>query len=135
MPENDWCNNCAHGCRTGTHRIEDVRDGHGLTTEWRVSQGYTCRCGIHFAELDGWHDHLVGNEKDQERERQEILWARYTPLGGLLLINWLVAHKHLAGDESTAGFFCNACGAVVMVREYHNKFHELYPAPPGGTDG
>ena len=130
MPENDWCNNCAYGCRTGTHSVDDVRDGHGLTTEWRVSQGYTCRCGIHFAELDSWHDHLVGNEKDQQRERLYAQRVRYTPQGSLHTINWLVANKHLAGGETTDGFICSDCGAVVAIREYHNKFHDIYPMPP-----
>jgi len=125
----DWCNNCAYGCRAGTHSVDDVRDGHGLTTEWRVSQGYTCRCQIHFSELDEWHDHLVGNEKDQQRMRLYAQRVRYTPQGSFDTINWLVANKHLAGGETTDGFICNDCGAVVAIREYHNKFHDVYPVP------
>jgi len=67
----DWHNNCAHGCRDGSHKPEDAREGHGDTTGARVTMGYTCVCGVFRHELTEWHDHLVGNEADQERQQRQ----------------------------------------------------------------
>jgi hypothetical protein len=65
----DWHNNCVR-CGAGAHREEDAREGHGDTKEWRVAQGYTCICGVHATSLPEWHDHLVGNDEEQQRQEE-----------------------------------------------------------------
>jgi hypothetical protein len=79
----DWHNKCVR-CGDGTHREEDAREGHGDTDGWRVAQGYTCKCGVHASSLSEWHDHLVGNDEQQQAVFEKMLDEIVTKYGDTL---------------------------------------------------